>query len=700
MATTNPVTIVTPAQTITVSQDDLTAAVTFLQQYLSSALPEYDFSQGSALYDAAINAIAYVSAYYNYQITQIQQGLSVANVSSMPAGSNQDNAVNALMSNLFVEPTAGQNSTGFVVCTVSQLTDVYVPTTAVFNSGNSTSFVLNSPTNLLIPSTQLTPVVNPLGVIQQYTCQIPVISTGVGAAYNIQPTTFLSYTQFNPYITQIANTAAFQNGLDPESSSQLLAAAPTAITLRDLVSNRAITTVLETNFSTVQDVVVVSYGDAEMQRDIVPDSSTIGQVHAGGNVDVYINGIIAPSQTFTGTVGGFFTDPSPDITFFTDSTFFNADGTPNGSTFPAGAVPGAVLQVVFDGTPYFYIIQQAISESTGAGPTYLIISSLSPFPGILSGLPYSIGAIAGPPATTYTDIVNNLASNENGECTNVMFVSGAVGLPQTPIYQITSVSVLDPASSFANANGLVFYNQGGVAGDGRVSNNYSAGIYSPPNPLPQLSYCVTCNDPSWASSAEQNMLLYVANDNSQDGNQITITYDTIQDFDDVDEYTTDPFNRNPAASILAKGLFPVYLNFTLGYTLSSNPPANAGMFSEQACATALVNYVNTFPSSEILSVSNLINFVLTNFPMLSDAYPFVISGSTTLPFTVNYYLYSPTGDVLPYQTDDKVVVDAAHFQLPITTNSPPYFSNPALVGISARTVRPLLGVSDITFAPV
>jgi hypothetical protein len=677
MATTNPETITTPAETITISADDLSAANTFLQQYLSSALPQGDFSVGSALYDLTVNAISYVVAYFNYQITTIQQGLSVANVAAMPAGADQDNAVNALMSNLFVQPTAGQNSTGFVVCYLSQLTDVLVPPTALFNANATTSFTLNSTTNLLIPSTQLTPIVNPLGVIQQYQCSIPVISTGVGVQYNIQPTTFLSYTPFNPYITQIVSTTTFTGGLDTETSSQLLAAAPTAITLRDLTSNRAISTTLTTNFPQISEVVVVAYGDPEMQRDVVPDASSIGLIHAGDNVDVYVGGTIAPNQTFTGTVGGFFTNPSPDITIFTDSTFFNSDGTPNGNTFNSTSIGGNivfgdVLNIVFESTTYSYLVQSV------NGP-YLQISPLSPFPQITSGLPYSIGAVA----PNYYDKINNLSSNENGECTDIMFISGAVGMPQTPIYQVSSVNVYDPTSSFANTNGLVSYTQQNGA-----PPTFSLGLND---------YALYCGTPAWASSAEQLVLLYVANDDSQDGNPITVVYDTIADFGDIDEYCTNQFNRNPAASILAKGLFAAYLNFTLGYTLNPSPPANAGAFSEQACATAIVNYVNTFPASETLHVSNIISFVLANFPMLLSCYPYV-PGTPNLLYTVNYDLWAPNGNVIPYQTTDYVLIDTNHIQLAST--SPFYISNPSLLGISGRTVQPLLNVDDIQFQAV
>lgn len=680
----NPVTVVTPASTITISQDDLDAAVVFLQQYLSSALPLGDFSQGSALYDMSINAIAYVVAYFQAQIQTIQDGMSVSTVGAMPAGSDQTNAVNALMSNLFLTPAAGQNSTGFVVAYFSQLTDVLVPTTALFNSDATTSFQLNSPTNLLIPSSQLTPVVNPLGVIQQYQTNIPLISTAVGESYNIQPTTFLSYTMFNPYLTQIVSTVAFTNGQDQETSAQLLAAAPTAITLRDLVSVRAIDTTLTQNFSQINDVVVVAYGDPEMQRDVVPTAVTnVGIIHAGDCVDVYINGTISPSQTFTSTVGGFFTNPSSDITIFTDSTFFNADGTPNGNDFNTLASPytvgqGDVLSIVYDSTTYTYLVQSTI------GP-YILVSPIAPFPGILSGLPYAVGAVA--PA--YTDKINNLSSAENGESTNIMFVSGAIGLPQTPVYQITQVSVLDPTSPYANSNGLVFYNT-------RVNNTITNGIYAPPTLLPQ-QYCVTCNNPSWASSAEQLMLLYVANDSSQDGNQITVVYDTISDFGDIDEYTIDPFNRNPAASILAKGLFSVYLNFTLGYTLNPSPPANVGTFSESTCATAIVNYVNNFPASDTLHVSNIIAFVLSEFPQLLSCYPYV-PGSPNLDYTVNYNLFAPNGNAIPYQTTDYVLIDPAHSLLPST--DPAFLSNPSLLGISGRTTRPLLNVTDIAFEAV
>ena len=621
--------------TITLSQDDITNATTFLDGFLSSALPAYDFSRGSAIRDMVINSIAYIFAYFQYQIAQSQAGLSVNLVSTMAPGPDQNNAIVDLMSNLFVTPTAGQFSVGYLTLHFSQLTDVVVPTSAIFAATTALTYQLNSDTNLIIPSSQLTPVVNPLGVIQEYTTTIPAIATAIGEAYNIQPTVFLNFTTFNPYLTEVESVNPFQNGAAAQTPQNMLAQAPTAITLRDLVSVRSINTTLTTNFPEIIETVVVAYGDPEMQRDVVPDAANVGQIHNGGCVDVYINSALATNQSFTGTVGGFFVDPRPNITIFTDATFYNPDGTPNGSTFPSNVHVGDVLTIVYNTTHYQYLIQQVF-------PTFLIVSQMSPFPALAAGLPYAIGSdIIG----NYTDKVNNLSSSENGVTTNTMFISGSVALPETPIYFIDQVAELDPTSANANTNGVVIY-------DYRVN--------TPVTGFPQ--YQIYCLNPDEAPSAEQLMLLQIATDNSHDGNQITVTYDTLANFGNIADYTTDPFNRNPDASILVKGLNPVYLSFIVGYSLASNPPVGTPTFVPADAQVALSNYINSFPADETLHVSNIGAFLLATYPALISAYPYVIVGTGNnairYNYTMTYDLYAPNGAVYNYQTSDYVVVNS------------------------------------------
>ena len=56
-----------------IDQDSLETAVTFLEQFLSAKLPNYDFSPGTANRDIAVNAIALVFAVLRQDIALVKR---------------------------------------------------------------------------------------------------------------------------------------------------------------------------------------------------------------------------------------------------------------------------------------------------------------------------------------------------------------------------------------------------------------------------------------------------------------------------------------------------------------------------------------------------------------------------------------------------------------------------------------------------
>jgi len=79
--------------TFTVSQEDLSTSVTFLEQFLTAKLPQYDFSEGTANRDIAINALAYTVAFFRAEIANVKNRQSLLRLSSISEDDSADEVV-------------------------------------------------------------------------------------------------------------------------------------------------------------------------------------------------------------------------------------------------------------------------------------------------------------------------------------------------------------------------------------------------------------------------------------------------------------------------------------------------------------------------------------------------------------------------------------------------------------------------------
>ena len=102
---------------VVVGSADVTLAANFLEQFLTDQVPEGDFTQGTALRDLTVKALAAVVAFMRKDASLGLQLRSLVTVKDA-VGSDADalaDAVTAILSNFFVTPKAGRRSRGFVV---------------------------------------------------------------------------------------------------------------------------------------------------------------------------------------------------------------------------------------------------------------------------------------------------------------------------------------------------------------------------------------------------------------------------------------------------------------------------------------------------------------------------------------------------------------------------------------------------------
>lgn len=115
-----------------------------------------------------------------------------------------------------------------------------------------------------------------------YYADIPIVSLEEGSDFNIDAGGITSMEAEPAGVANVTNLFGIQDGLDKETNTELIDRIKVAVTVRALVTGRGIIVTLTENFTTIEEITPIGFGDPEMMRDIVYN------VHIGGSVDVYI----------------------------------------------------------------------------------------------------------------------------------------------------------------------------------------------------------------------------------------------------------------------------------------------------------------------------------------------------------------------------------------------------------------------------
>lgn len=654
------------AVSVNIDPQDVSDAANFLEQYLGDAVPTGDYTSGTALRDLTIGALASIFAFLRADATQIRQMQSLNTVQAATGGDQEAlaDAVTAILSNVFIKLKGGTKAQGVGTGHASQLTDIFIMPTHRFTYASGIVFVVNSPTTYFIPQTDLIPIVDANNVVLEYQFRIPLIAVDTGLLYNIDPGLFASFDRFNPFITKVEATEKFSNGNGAETVQQVLTRAPTALSVRNLINNRSITAVLDDNFPDIHAILVVGYGDPEMQRDRLSTSETFMKIHLGGHVDIYLL-LDFVETSFTGTVGGLFERPDGVICMFRDS-----------NTSFAGIEEGDVLRIV-TGLP-LVPLEFLIIENLG---TSLVIDPRVPFPlatdeaNPVATVSYTIGRVS--PA--FNDVLSGLGGTPiaTGSTSRQVAHSGRITLPGGPVMDILDVAILNPANSEA-----AFVSP--VDGYEHFPNHVNGVPNDNATPIQGLQYVTVVNNPLAAQSNKQWMEIVVGTDTRParfDGLSLRVRYRTLAGFDGVDAFVAGRDERTVAANQLVRGHNPIEVMLDIQYELSS---AATALLDNSVIAQSVVDLINQFDTTvNPIDVSAITTFLRSTYPTMS----------AILPLTIHYALRAPTGDLIGFTTTDVVIID------PSKKTSGPTLDLLGLA-VSSRTVRYLANTLDVTAVQV
>ncbi len=649
------------ATTVSVNPQDVAAAANILEQFLGDSIPDGDFGRGTALRDLTVGAIASIYAFMRAENTQVRQ---LQSLNSVEAATNGDpealrDAVTAILSNVFISLKSGSKARGSVVGHASSQVDILIPTTVKFTKSSGIVFTVDSDATYFISKDELVPIIDSDGAILEYQFRVPLVAGKTGENFNVDPGLFASFDRFNPFVTRIENTDKFSGGKGPETVSEVLDRAPTAISVRNLINDRSIQAVLNDNFDNIRGIFVAGMGMPEMQRDRVLALTQSLQLHVGGMVDIYLLLDLAETS-FTGIVGDLFLRPDGLNVVFRDL-----------AVDLSAVLLGDIIRVtagLADTPAEFMVIDK--------DGTDLIVSERAPFPiatdeqSPLGAVSYTIGRV-GP---SYTDVISNSgAAYTTGTTSRRVATPGRITLPGGPVMDILDVALLNPALAEASFKDPL---DGFVHFADRVNGDPSEAVVAPAS----LQFSVRVRNPLEAQSPVQWMEIQVGTDTNAtrfDTYQLRVRYRTLSTFSTIDSFIRGRRERTAAASQLPRGHHPVVVSVAVSYKLKSTATA---LLNDAVVVQTVVDFINSFDTSVApIDTSAIESLLRTTFPTIASITPIVIG----------YVLSAPTGELMTYSTVGEVKIDPALQISGPALNLPSY-------GVSDRTIRYISNTNSVS----
>lgn len=591
---------------ITVSDQDVSNADTFLTAYLQDKIPDADFSEGGVTRDFVVKAVAYIFAYLEKERQVAQNQQSLLTLGQLPPEVSVDDSVDALLSNWFIGRKPGRVARINATLHFSRAADSALePTTRFFRTADLV-YTPDIISTTVIAASQLRPTVNADGTIADYTVNFTLVATNVGDSYNESPGKFTQVDPFSPFFLYAENLVDGYDGKNIESTAELLLRAPTAITVRNLINSRSIDTVLRDTFSNLVSVLTLGFGDAEMLRDFTTESATNLNMHVGGFTDIYIS-TSRTDVVETGVVGALFARPDNIATVLRDTSGVNF--------LTSSVVVGDILRITagLPTVPLEFVITSILANQLTIHPRNPFVAATdeaSP----ATFVSYTIGSIA----PDFNNRVGAVTAEVHGQTSRSIQQSGRIILAGRPHYDVKRVQITNTDTSVTVLTP-------------RVNGTPATGQYQLVDLVP-------------AQSQSTLAVTQLVVDPSYDGLSAQVTYETLVGYDDVQSYVVDPFNRVVDSNPLVRAFHPVYVSLNASFRLKNTATAS---INTDVVDKAVSDFINGFNNVNSVDVSAVKQFI-------RDTYPDV--GVILDPFQLTYRLLAPDGQVYTYATKDVITL--------------------------------------------
>jgi len=642
---------------LVVKQSDIQDAIDFLTEYLTEQVPEATFTEGSAVRDLVIKAFAPMYAYLKadadrnailQSISLIKEELSNGTNSQLD---NEDvsQAVDNVLSNWFVSRSGGSRTTGTAQLHFTRRTSVVIRRDTKFWRSTTLAFYPDITTDtFIISENQLRPIYDTRGRLVDYVGNVPIIASQVGNLYDFEAGRFIRVESPGglPFFSYGEHRQSLSGGLSVESTEEYLSRAPTAISVRNLINNRSIDTVINEQLPEATNLLTIGMGETEMVRDIRTEISPAISLHIGGCYDTYLD-LPEVQVEENGIIGGLFPRPDGLANVFRDPQLTHDLGQ---DFVSLGIQVGHILQIVSGivGAPRGFPIVRVDAHS-------IYVSENTPFDEASDELDtnavvYSVGWFSpnfsevdlegtSVYVRTATASTNPIYSTLTAGTSRRTAEPGAIMLTGNPVQDVITVELTDPGTAWLS---LVDPSTSTIRFTNRTNMTPIAGSV-----IGTAQYQVDCVNPTKGQSAEGVVFIRVGPitaPTTYDGKNLRVSYRTLRSFDTLHTFVRGYSERVVAANQLIKARSPIWIFSDIPYRLK--PTATAGIVISDAQNT-ISTHINGFDPNDDLDMSDIST-------VFRDAYPDVVG--TVFPFVIDYDLHAPDGQVLQFETTDIVSI--------------------------------------------
>jgi len=475
-----------------------------------------------------------------------------------------------------------------------------------------------------------------------YYVDIPIVSVEEGASFNVAAGAITTMEAEPVGVANVTNRFGVSQGRDRETNTELIDRIKVAVTVRALVTGRGIVVTLTENFTTIDEIQPIGFGDPEMMRDIVSN------VHIGGNVDVYVK-----NPSFTQASDDFSAlqvdttkraAGSATVAAVLDSTPYNI-GHPNIDRTNGAPVVKSIDGVIVytEGSDYTIddsnglITRDAggtIVHVSGSNATITSLKTIDLVGGFVTARVGMVLTISTPATVAGTYTIKKKVSDDQIEIygefpvaseTNVWFTYDdllsisyeynpvaidVINTPATgrenftitnvPLMSISSIELLDPLSN--EPTGTVLDATGGYGAGGFGAGGY--GVGNGPD------YRLIVNEPTLRHSYKEDN--YISINPTFVGTSVRVNYDYADAVAAIQAFMDDRDNQSQSASLLARHFIPVFVDTqeTVTYDINAADAETAITVDEM---TALVEqHINDVDAGQDLELSDIVDLMYNN----------------------------------------------------------------------------------------
>jgi len=603
----------------------------FIAQKIREFDSKIDVSDGSVIGHVLIRVLSYILQPISDEVDNVIIGQSVQSIQELdnPDAFDED-AVDALVSNLFVSRKEGSKSSGTVRIYYYTPQEVSVEP-YIYSFLSSKGFRFFNTDTIAMSANEM--AVNRSGNF--YYIDVAVEAENEGLEFNLDTGDITTF-EFKPsVVASVTNVSAFSGtGTARETNTDLINRVKDSVSVRDLVIGKgAITTLLE-EFETLTEIQPVGFADPEMMRDIKDNA------HVGGYADIYVK--TAEVKTNSIDVLGLQYDSTREISGTSALVISDQDVD---YSIGVGSISEIVSVTSID-YMYSYIenYDYTIDAANGtikkiAGTRIYQLNTSVEFTSdneIISDnfigelirkqhvitIPYgpnageynvrehtgnsitifgtfTVGAIPGNLYTCQIDDRILATFKYNPISVDIKRIASRVGhtITDVPLIRITSIDELDIVSqTFSRTlDGVSGFGDGGF---GEGSYGMSGGS----------EWELHTSEPHKRYSANEDV--FISFSGGMLGRYVRIYYEYANELQGVQDFIDNGLNQVMAADLLAKHFIPVVIDMSINYNVLSS---NVSVISNEDMVDLLKDFINKIVHTEsLLEISDIIDLLYDN----------------------------------------------------------------------------------------